>query len=365
MNKGIMVVVAAISAAFACKAEISAGELADLALKDAMGDARSSLAASAKIPAKEPVAVRPFGGSGVEGLLKNALVAAGKTCVEGKEDPAWDEILKEIAWDERREDILDPSTLDKFGRLKSARYLMYGSVRRLASSDRYVLVELELHVSCVSTKEHVWGGTFVRRHFAPGAEPDGALDIPADVRIALVDGVRAKVAASLAKSAKLGSVKKVAILPVSGDVDQYSEGLFRDVLAKSSVTPVNLDVVTRAEARFAVREGGEKADAIAYGVLRDLSAKVVETKPTGEKTCAATMELQLWIENGATREIVWSDTVQFVKEFEAGARGWWNRLCALVPWFADHPAAVVWLPLAVLLGLVLLVAFVRATTRVR
>ena len=34
------------SAAFACKAEISAGELADLALKDAMGDARSSLAAS-------------------------------------------------------------------------------------------------------------------------------------------------------------------------------------------------------------------------------------------------------------------------------------------------------------------------------
>ena len=367
MKKCIVAIVAAFAAVAASRAAIDANELAELALKDAVADATSSLAAAAKIPAKEPVAVLPFadGGAGVVGLLKNALVSAGKTCVEGKEDPAWNEILKEIAWDERREDILDPATLDKFGKLKSARYLMYGCVRRVASSERYVLVELELHVSSISTKEHVWGGTFVRRHFAPGAEPDGAIDIPAEVRLALVDGVKAKVAASLAKSAKLGSVGKVAILPIAGDLDQYAEGLFRDVLSKSSVTPVNLDVRTRAEARFAMREGGGKGDAIAYGALRDLSAKVVETKPTGEKTCAATMELQLWIEKAATREIVWSDTVQFVKEFEAGARGWWDRLCAAVPFFAAHPSAIVWLPLAVLLGLIVLIMFFRATTRVR
>ena len=73
---------------------------------------------------------------------------------------------------------------------------MYGSIRRVTSGERSLLVELELHVSCISTKEHVWGGTFVRRHFAPGAEPDGALDIPAEVRLALVDGIRGKVAAS-------------------------------------------------------------------------------------------------------------------------------------------------------------------------
>lgn len=367
MKKGILALVAALSAVIACRGEVDASQLAELALKDAVGDAAASLAAAAKIPAKEPVAVLPFddAGAGVVGLLKNALVAAGKTCVEGKEDPAWDEILKEIAWDERKEDILDPATLDKFGRIKSARYLMYGSIRRVASGERSLLVELELHVSCISTKEHVWGGTFVRRHFAPGAEPDGALDIPAEVRLALVDGIRGKVAASLAKSGKLGSVSRVAMLPISGDVDQYAEGLFRDVLAKSSVTPVNLDVATRAEARFALREGGGKADAIAYGVLRDLSARVVETQPTGEKTCAATMELQLWIERAATREIVWSDTVQFAKEFETGARGWWNRLCTVVPFFADHPSAVVWLPLAVLLGLVVLFKFLKATTRVR
>ena len=347
---------------------IAASELMAIAVKDAVADAQNSIAASSRIPSDKPVAILPLAGDegdSVIGLLKSALTSAGKMCVEGKEDPMWGEILKEIEWDERKEDILDPDTLDKFGKLKSAQYLMYGCVRRVASSERYVLVELELHVSSISTKEHIWGGTFVRRHFAPGAEPDGAIDIPAEVRLALVDGVKAKVAASLAKSAKLGSVSKVAMLPVAGDLDQYAEGLFRDVLSKSSVTPVNLDVRTRAEARFAMREGGGKGDAIAYGALRDLSAKVVETKPTGEKTCAATMELQLWIEKAATREIVWSDTVQFVKEFEAGARGWWDRLCAAVPFFAAHPSAIVWLPLAVLLGLIVLIMFFRATTRVR
>lgn len=369
MKTGIAAIVFASIAVFACKGAIDAGELAELALKDAIGDAKSSLAASAKIPASEPVAVLPFsdGGAGIQDLMKNALVSAGKTCVEGKDDPAWDEILKEIAWDERKEDILDPVTLDKFGRIKSARYLMYGSLRRLASSERYVLVELELHVSCISTKEHVWGGTFVRRHFAPGAEPDGALEIPAEVRLALVDGIKAKVAESLAKSTKLGSVKKVSILPVAGDIDQYAFGLFRDVLTESSMTPVNLDVTTRAEARFALREGPGKADAIAYGVLRDLSSKVVETLPTGEETRSATMELQLWIENGLTREIVWSDTVQFVKKFGAGTDdgSWWDKLCHLFPFIKDHPTAIVWLPLAVILGLIVLFKLCGAMTRVR
>ena len=363
-----MAVILSVFAAGALFGDIAASELMAIAINDAVADAQKSIAASSQIPSDKPIAILPLSGDGndsVLGLLKSALTSAGKTCVEGKEDPMWGEILKEIEWDERKEDILDPDTLDKFGKLKSAQYLMYGCVRRIASSERYVLVELELHISSISTKEHVWGGTFVRRHFAPGAEPDGALGIPAEVRLALVDGVKAKVAASLAKSAKLGSVSKVAILPVAGDIDQYAEGLFRDVLSKSSVTPVNLDVTTRAEARFAVREGGGKGDAIAYGALRDLSAKVVETKPTGEKTCAATMELQLWIEKAATREIVWSDTVQFVKEFEAGARGWWDRLCAAVPFFAAHPSAIVWLPLAVLFGLIVLMMFFKAMTRVR
>ena len=367
MKKCILSSVAAVFASAAVHAGIDAGELVDLALKDAVSAAQASLSASA-IPSDRPVAILPLAGDrekAVLGFIKNALTGAGKTCVEGKEDPMWDAILKEIEWDERKEDILDAATLDKFGRLKSAQYLLYGSVRRLATSERYVLVELELHASCIATKEHVWGGTFARRHYAPGSDPKGGVDIPSNVRIALIDGIRAKVSGSLAKSQKLGVVKKVAMLPIAGDVDQYAFGLFRDVLSGSSMTPVNLDVTTRAEARFALREGPGKADAIAYGALRDLEAKLVETKVNGEKVYSALMELQLWIEKGATRDILWSDTVQFSKEFTMGPRGLWDKICHVVPFFAEHPSAVVWLPLAIIVGLIALLMFMRAVTRVR
>ena len=352
----------------AARAGIAADELVALALKDAMGDAKASLAATAKIPSDKAVAVLPFADdkSGhVVALLKNVLTDVGKTCVEGKEDPMWDAILKEIEWDERKEDILDAATLDKFGKLKSAQYLMYGNVRRLAATERYVLVEIELHVSCISTKQHVWGGTFVRRHHAPGNDPDGAVSIPDEVRQAVIAGIRAEIGKSLAKSAKLGAVKRVAMLPIAGDVDQYGEGLFRDVLTASSVTPVNLDVVTRAEARFALREGPGTADAIAYGALRDMGATLKETQATGERTYSARMEMQLWIEKGATREILWSDTVQFSKEFTVGPRGLWDRLCHLFPSLKESPARIVWVPLVVILGLVALLLFLKAVTRVK
>lgn len=191
------------------------------------------------------------------------------------------------------------------------------------------------------------------------------MDIPSDVRVALIDGIRAKMSESIAKSSRLGAVKRVAILPLAGDNDQYTKGLFRDVLSSSSVTPVNLDVTTRAEARFALREGPGKADAIAYGSLRDIEAKLTKKTFWGEKTYSALMELQLWIEKGGTREILWSDTLQFSKEFTTGPHGWWDKLCHLFPFLKDHPAAIVWLPLAVILGLIVLFKLFGAMTRVR
>ncbi len=366
--KKIVLAAAMALAAGILRAGFDQDELWALALKDVAGEVGASLAESKSVPAGKPVAILPISGDTTgyaAGLLKEALVKAGKTCVEGKEDPMWGAILKEIEWDERKEDILDAATIDKFGKLKSAQYLMYGCIRRHGASDRYVLLELELHVSCVATKEHVWGGAFVRRHFVPGADPKGAIEIPDEIRNALVDGIRSEIAKSIAKSRKLSAVKKVAMLPVAGDIDQYAAGLFRDVLSASSMTPVNLDVSTRAEARFALREGPGRADAIAYGALRDMEPSLVETKPDGRKIYAARMEMQLWIEKGATREILWSDTVRFSKEFTMGPRGWWDVLCYYVPVLNDHPSLIVWIPLGVLVGLIVLAMFLRAATRVR
>lgn len=368
MKRTIFAALLAVFAVGALHAGINAAELVALAIKDTVAEAQTSLSVSPGIPVGRPVAILPIAGdddSTVLGLLKTALTDAGKTCVEGKEDPMWDAVLKEIEWDERKEDILDVATLDKLGALKSAQYLLYGCVRRLGVSERSALVEIELHATCIPTKEHVWGGSFVRRHYAPGEEPDGAVQIPDEVRKAVIVGIRDEIGKSMAKSPKLGSVKRVAMLPIAGDVDQYGAGLFRDVLSASSVTPVNLDVTTRAEARFALREGPGAADAIAYGALRDIGARRVETQLTGEETYSALMEMQLWIENGATREILWSDTVQFSKEFTVGPRGWWDKLCHLFPSLRESPAQIVWVPLVVIVVLILVAMFLRAMTRVR
>ena len=368
MKKMILAAFLAIVAAGIARAENDTAEIGVLAIKDAIAEACDSLAASKNVPADKAIAILPLADDvdgTIAGLLKNALVAAGKTCVEGKEDPMWSEILKEIEWDERKEDILDAKTLDKFGRLKSAQYLLYGNLRRLAATRRYVLVELELHVSCVATKQHVWGGSFARRHYTPGADPQGEVKIPDEIRKEVIDGIRAAVADSLKKSGRLAAVKKVAMLPIAGDIDQYGAGLFRDVLAASSVTPVNLDVNTRAEMRFALREGPGRADAIAYGVLRDVDATLVETKVDGTKIYAARMEMQLWIEKGSTREILWSDTVRFSKEFTIGPRGWWDVLCHYFPSLKDHPSWIVLIPLGILVVLIALAMILKATTRVR
>ena len=352
-NKLKVAALAAIAVFCTWGAGIDADEVVDIALKDAVSDATMSLAASPKIPSDKAIAILPFAGEKtglVTGLLKSALVAAGKKCVEEKEGKMLAAIVKEIEWDTRKADILDPATIDKFGKMLSAQYLMYGSVRRLAATERHVLVELELHVSCVATKEHVWGGTFVRRHYAPGKEPDGRIEIPDEIRAALIDGVRAEIAKSLEASKKLGAVKKVAMLPIAGDIDQYVAGLYRDVLAASaSVTPVNLDVTTRAEARFALREGPGRADAIAYGALRDIGASLVEEKWYGELACRARMELQLWIEKGASREILWSDTIRFTKDFSE----------------FPAPSFLVWMLVGGVIGLIALVIVVHYATRVK
>jgi len=371
MKKMLTIAAFAMFAAGAVRADVGADieEMATLALKDAVSEAQASLAASKAIPAGQAIAILPtFGGNGegqIMGLLKNAITAAGKTCVEGKEDPMWDEILKEIAWDERKEDILDAKTLDKLGKLKSAQYLMYGCLRRHAASKRYVMLELELHVSCIATKQHVWGGTFVKRHYAANEIKPGQINIPTKVRVALIDGLRRKIGASLGRSSRLESVKRVALMPVFGDIDNYAEGLFRDVLTQSAVTPVNLDVTTRGEARFLMREGVDKADAFAYAVLRDIDIELEETRMDGTKKCQVLMEMQLWIENGVNREIVWSDTVQADGEFEVGPHGWWDGVCHALPFLREHPGAIIWIPLLIVVGIIVLGMIISKATRVR
>lgn len=368
MTRTSLILASAFFAACAVRADISVEELVERAVLDVTRDAQATLAA-APIPVGKAVAVLPMSGDTTKGsvraLVKSALSAAGKTCVEGKEDALVDEIVREIAWDERKEDILDASTIDRFGRLKSAQYLVYGGLRRVAADRRYVLVELELHATEIATKRHVWGDVFSRRLYAPVPDPDGLIDVPTEVRAMMREKFRNALAASLKKNPRLEAVKRVACLPITADIDQYVAGLVRDVLSASAVTPVNLDVVTRAEARFALKESPGKGEAILYGALRDVSATLKKKDILKRMTYDGQMEIQLWIERGATREILWSDTVSAHEDFVRGPNGWWDLLCAYFPSLEARPWLLVLVPLGVLIGLIVLFRVLGSLTRVR
>ena len=118
-----------------------------------------------------PVSTLPIQGDRgryLESLLKIAVCKAGLNYVEGRNDPMWSEIVSEIKWDELKEDLLDETTLTKFGRLQAARYLVYGRLFLDADKKGRPCVELHLHVASTETKQHPWGDVFVRTDAMPG-----------------------------------------------------------------------------------------------------------------------------------------------------------------------------------------------------
>lgn len=328
-------------------------------------EARTALAAS-PIPAGAPVAILPISGDEdgwLAGQLKIALTSAGKNCVEGKEDPMWDEVQKEITWDEHKEPFLDPKTIDAFGKIQSAKILLTGAVRSLDYTDRYAYFEIELHATEIATKRHLWGAVCAKRLYEPGVEGIGRVeDLPADLRQAMQDGLRAKLGESLARAKGLKGVGRVALLPLAADERGYVGGLVRDAMTQVPLATVNADWGTLGEARMGLRDPGSPADAVLHGSVRDLSYDAGDTSPTtGMRRLRA--EVQLAIEKTDMR-VVWSDTIT-VAEAHEHSNGFWGTLVRLFPSLRENPGRAVWVPLAVLLGLVLLGKLLSAMTRVR
>ena len=329
-------------------------------------EATAALAESA-IPAGVPVAILPIAGDTdgwLAGQLKIALTAAGKNCVEGKEDPMWNEVIKEITWDEHKEPYLDPETLDRMDarRLQSAKILLSGAVRSLDRTPRYSYFEIELHATEIATKRHLWGAALAKRLYAPGITAVGRVsDLDPELRQAMLDGLRDKLSESLAK-ANLGSVGRVALLPLAADEQEYVGGLVRDAATRAGVQAVNADWMTLSEARLGLRDPGTPADAVLYGSVRDLSFEVKETSPATEKT-SLRAEVQLCIDtrSGATP---WSDTIT-VSDIHEDGRGVWATLCRLFPSLESTPKKAVLWPVGIVVGLAAVILLLRFMTRIR
>lgn len=268
------------------------------ALQSAVADAQKALAA-AGLPAQEPISLLPFAGDRdgyVKGLLKSAITAAGLTYVEGREDPFWEEVLKEAAWDGRKADMLDPNTLTTFGRLKSSRILIYGSVRDFSSDGQKVFVEMELHASSLLTKQRLWGATFGKRFYV-AKNLQGIVELDETVREVLQKAF-AQGAESLRKSSKIQSIRTVVMAPLAGEFDNYATGLAESMITQSPRVPKNLEIRTLAEARTLLRDQPQRADAVLYGAARDLSRRM-ESPGFFSDTDMIRAEVQLRIENAA------------------------------------------------------------------
>ena len=336
------------------------------AVRGAMAEATAALAVTDKVPVGMTIALLPIEDDDdgwLAGMLKIALADAGKTCVTGKEEPLFAEILQELEWDELKKDLLDARTVDRFGKLKSAQALMTAHVRHAGKSGRCVYFELELHITSIATKAHLWGGAFAKRCYVPGSEVQGLVSMPMQAREMMQKLFREKANASLKAAAKLKGLKSVALLPVASDVDGYVGNSLRNAFTDTVLSTKNLDLATLGEARMLFRDlpvaQQDGADAICSAVLRDFSASQIASTPNS-KTYRIVADVQACIEKVSTREQLWSDTILVSTDYTEKL-GWWDLVCSWFPLLRSAP----WLLAAAVVGLVVLIALLRAMTRVK
>lgn len=276
------------------------------------------------VPVKkgETITILPLKGDTESGfvadLIKTAATKAGLTIVEAKDSALLDEILKEIAWDERKSDILDPATITKLGQLKGTENYLYGKVLSTEQNDKFVFLHIELHMTSVATKQHIWGDTFSRRSFIPGAnQPQGLSAIPIDIREIVKNNITEQVGKSISKAPNAQPIKTIAIIPLAGDEDLYVTHCVQDALSQKGYLPKDLGVNTMAEAVFLLAEDSTRADSVLSGVVRELSIEMEPEPefPTHHKYNVVA-EIQVKLEKSGTRDILWSDTIQVNVDFE-------------------------------------------------
>ena len=286
------------------------------ALQGALDNARGELANS---PLRNrQVAVLPIAGQGGESVtqyLKTILTQAGCVCLEGKDEAAFQQILKEMAWNARNDDILTPDEVAALGKLKGIQCLVYGTVLEVSETPERVFAEISLHATDVETRQHVWGGLFANRFYV-GKDLNGVVSLDEDLRAMLKEGFDEAIATMLSPeySSKLSRFKSVTVVPLAGDIDQYMTGLFIGGLTRTSLAPVNPRIPSLSLLRSFVRDGKLNTDAIAYGAVRELYVRKdkeeVNLKNLRKtEQCTAIAEIQLFVEEAQTGHILWSQTI--------------------------------------------------------
>lgn len=302
------------------------GGIADDDFRQALYKAIDSAAPSLKAAkfGKRSIAVLPMKGDKMNLLperLRNMLTQMGFVCVVGKEETeTLNRIYSEIANSERKDDIMDPATVVKFGKLKNTQLLFSCRILTLSQDSNRIFVELDMNVMEIATGKRVWGGTFACRHYS-GKDVRGIVTMDTTLRTLLKKHL-ASLKTSLTSAganAKLAKIKNIVVIPVSGDIDRYITGMVIESLSETHFLPEYTDIQTVSQFRYAVKDGSAKTKTVLYGAVRDLHV----TNPA--KSIAAdgkhfalsqqiNGEIQLFIEDAGTGTILWSKNINFSEQ---------------------------------------------------
>jgi|GEM_PF-4498722 len=130
-----------------------------------------------------------------------------------RDDAEWSVLLSEIEFGDRRGDVMNPATIQKFGRIPGVSALLYGSVREASvDADGNGIVRLALTLSEVETGRQLWSGNVVGEYHRL-LPPSGTLTK------AVVDASRKAVEQFKAARFGLGDVDVYLMPCVSGGTD--------------------------------------------------------------------------------------------------------------------------------------------------
>ncbi len=134
--------------------------LTDKAIEAAALEAVSQID-TAKLGDVKSVAVLPLWNDDDDGyaadVVKGRLTSTGlQVLVRGEKE--WGALLDEIKWNVKREDVMDASTVQRFGKIKGCDAVLYGTVREVSRSlwGFRGSARLSLHIADVETGQIVW-----------------------------------------------------------------------------------------------------------------------------------------------------------------------------------------------------------------
>ncbi len=254
---------------------------------------------------------------GLNDRLANMLNGMGAKCVVDRNNPEFIRLVSEIHRNNRELLVLDPETVVKFGRLQAAEILVIGKVKEVSklNDGKSIYAEIILQAYELATKRFVWGGSFASRLYN-GEELKGLVAIDKDVNAALDKGF-ADAGKNLEDSAKLASKRKIIVVPLAGDVDDYITTKTIEMISGTKHVPVNAGISSPAVVASMIRDGEYKDHLVCYGAVRMLhKSEPVKSKKDGQYVTSFTVtaEIQLTIADPASNEVAWVRTIHISED---------------------------------------------------